>query len=420
MENNESMRLYAERLNRFNSAIALKPTDRVPVAPFFSSYVERVNGGSYKDYFYNHEAALESTVKFFQRYPLIDAAAAPLLNSGKTMELLHMQSLDWPGRPGTKVSDYSTHQVLEMEPMSQEEYPEMLNDFTGFMIRKYIPRVYPGLKALAGLDFSVAGASLSPAVLLQTAYAPEMLEAYKLMGQIAAEEAKVTEYTMKLVGALAQTGFPTIMTGMSEAPYDILGDYYRGTMGIFEDLIDPDMQEYMEAACEMFAQQQIRQLSYLKYVDMPYKRVFFPLHKGMDGFMNEEQYERLYWKPLKKIILALIDYGVTPYIYTEGKYDTRLDFLTDVPKGKVYYHFESVDMKRAKEKLSGIACISGNLPIALLEFGDKDAVIDRAKRLLDDCAPGGGYVFDFDGSLENAKEENVDAMFETLDKYGKY
>ncbi len=420
MDNNETMKLYGERLNRFNSAIALQPTDRVPLAPFFSCYPERLNGGSYKDFFYDHEKTIESTVKFYQKYPLIDAAAAPLLNSGKTMELLKMRTLDWPGRPGTKVSDYSTHQVIEMEPMSQEEYPEMLGDFTGFMIRKYIPRVYPGLKALAGFDLNVAGAGISPAVLLQSMLSPEMLEAYKLLEQISAEEAKVTDYTMKLTGALAQVGFPTIMTGMSEAPYDILGDYFRGTMGIFEDLIDPDMQEYMEQACEMFAQQQIRQLSYLKNIPLPYKRVFFPLHKGMDGFMNEEQYERLYWKPLKKIILALIDMDVTPYIYTEGKYDTRLDFLTDVPKGKVYYHFEAVDMKRAKEKLAGIACISGNLPMALLEFGKKEAVINSTRQLLEDCAPGGGYVFDFDGSLENAKDENVDAMFETLEKYGKY
>ena len=90
---------------------------------------------------------------------------------------------------------------------------------------------------------------------------------------------------------------------MSEAPYDILGDYFRGTMGIFEDLTDDSMQGYIEAACDLFADQQIQALQYLKYADLPVKRVFFPLHKAMDGFMNEEQYHRLYWKPLKKIMM---------------------------------------------------------------------------------------------------------------------
>lgn len=132
------------------------------------------------------------------------------------------------------------------------------------------------------------------------------------------------------------------------------------------------------------------------------------------------RYERFYWKPLKKIIMALIDMDVTPYLYGEGRYDTRLEMLTDVPKGKVLYHFERVDMKRAKEILGGRACIIGNLPISEVEFGKKETVIHTTRKLLEDCMPGGGYIFDFDGCLENAKQENLDAMFETLVKYGNY
>ena len=91
-----------------------------------------------------------------------------------------------------------------------------------------------------------------------------------------------------------------------------------------------------------------------------------------------------------------------------------------MPKGKVLYHFEKVDMKEAKRILGGTACIMGNLPVALLEFGKKEEVIAETRKLLEDCMPGGGYIFDFNGSLENSKPENLDAMFETLDKYGKY
>ena len=55
-----------------------------------------------------------------------------------------------------------------------------------------------------------------------------------------------------------------------------------------------------------------------------------------------------------------------------------------------------------------------------MEFGTRQQIIDDTRYLLDTCAPGGGYMFDFDGCLENAKEENIDAMFETLEKYGNY
>ena len=77
-------------------------------------------------------------------------------------------------------------------------------------------------------------------------------------------------------------------------------------------------------------------------------------------------------------------------------------------------------MKEAKRILGDTCCIIGNLSVSRMEFGTKEQIIDMTKYLLDTCAPGGGYIFDFDGSLENAKPENVEAMFETLDKYGKY
>ena len=411
-------KLFAERLNRVETAIHLGVPDRVPVFAFFSSYIQRAYGSSYADIYYDFDKAGQAAVQFHRDHPLMDIGLAPSYTSGRANEIAGSSMIDWPGRPGTKVSKYSSHQVLEREIMEQEEYPEMLNDFTGFMLRKYVPRAYGNLGGTAKLD-------LTPTVVLSTGmlspyYAPEAQAAFQKMAEIGAEDAKATAARDKYQGILGEMGFPPMMTGISEAPYDILGDYFRGTMGIFEDLSDPDMYEYMDQACDMFANQQIQALQYFRFADMPVKRVFFPLHKGMDGFMSEKQYERFYWKPLKKIMLALIDIGVTPYIYTEGPYNTRLDFLTDVPKGKVLYHFETVDMKAAKEKLSGIAAICGNLSVSQMEFSTKEQIIKETRELLDTCAPGGGYLFDFNGSLENCIPENMDAMFETLEKYGKY
>lgn len=414
----KGQKLFQERLNRVETAIHLGEPDKVPVFTFFSSYIQRAYGSNYANIFYDFEAAGEAAVKFHQDHPQLDIALTPQFTSGKANEIASSTMIDWPGRPGTKVSPFSSHQVIERELMMQEEYPEMLNDFSGFMIRRYVPRAYSNLKGMAGLN-------LTPAIVLSTGmlspyYSPEAQDTFQKLAQIGAEDAKAAAATTKYNNILADMGFPPMMTGASEAPYDILGDYFRGTMGIFEDMIDPDMQDYVEQACYMFAEQQIQSLQYFRFVDMPVKRVFFPLHKAMDGFMSDAQYERFYWKPLKKIILALIDMGVTPYIYTEGPYRTRLHHLADVPKGKVFYHFEDVDMAEAKRVLGNTAAICGNLSISRMEFGKKEDIAEDVKQLLDVCAPGGGYLFDFNGSLENCKPENMEIMFETLDKYGKY
>ncbi len=420
MMDEKTKKIYEEKLNRVNSAIELKPTDKVPVAPFFASYVQRSEGSSYRDLYYDYDKAGQAAVRFYQEHPMLDAfmGSATAFTSGKANEFADTQMIDWPGRPGTKVSDYSSHQVIEKEFMMQEEYPEMLNDFTGFMLRKYIPRAFPKLTALSDVYFI-------PTLVLNTGvlgplYSPNVQDAFHLIGKIGEEDRKAQAASSKFSSMIAEMGFPPFFTGMSLAPYDILGNSFRGTIGIFEDLVDEDMQEYMEQACYLFADQQIQALQYFRHADLPVKRVFFPLHKGVDGFMNEAQYERFYWKPLKKIMMALIEMGVTPYIYCEGSYNTRLEQLTDVPRGKVLYHFENVNMKEAKRILGGTACISGNLSISQLEFGKKETIIRETRQLLEDCMPGGGYIFDFDGNLENAKAENLDAMFETLSKYGSY
>ena len=54
-----------------------------------------------------------------------------------------------------------------------------------------------------------------------------------------------------------------------------------------------------------------------------------------------------------------------------------------------------------------------------LEFGTKEETIRQTKELIDICAPGGGYIFGASGCVENAKRENLEAMLETLDTYGR-
>jgi hypothetical protein len=406
-------KLFAERLRRVEDAIALREPDKVPVAPFFASVIQRFYNSSYKDFYYDYGKAGDAFLKFYMDYPLCDGHYCSGFTSGRANELAGSTMIDWPGRPGTVVSDYSSHQVIEHEFMLPEEYPELLGDFTGFMIRKYIPRAYSNLKGFGDIGFT-------PTVVLSTGllkplYAPEMLKIYETLSQIGRLDAEATATLLDYTAKLSGTGLPGMFCGVSEVPYDILGDYFRGTVGIMEDLLE--YEDEIAAACDMFAEQQIASMQYLGALQIPAKRIFFPMHKGMDGFMSPGQYEKLYWKPFRKIIDALISLGVTPYLYTEGRYDSRLEQLADVPKGKVMYHFETVDMVKAKKLLGGTGCILGNLPIAMLEYGKKEEVADTCKFLIDTCAPGGGYIFDFSGSLENAKKENLDVMFDTLEKY---
>jgi len=404
---------FEARIKRFNDAVELKEPDRVPVVPMIASAAQRLNGSSYRDLYYDYDRAGQAAVDFYKKY-MPDATTFSGFTSGRANEIAETKVIDWPGRPGSKISIYSSHQVMEYEFMTADEYPELLNDFTGFMLNKYVPRVFPGLKGLGNTKFYTS-------IILNTGFfrymcTPEASEAYLKLVEIQKEHAIADAATARWQKEIGALGLPPAWTGAGEAPYDILGDYFRGTMGMFDDLIENE--DYVVKACDLFADLQIESFEYFKRAKMPVKRVFFPLHKGMDGFMSPEMYEKVYWKPLKKVFLALVDMGVTPVAYSEGKYNTRIEQLRDFPKGKMLVHFESADMARAKKILGDTACISGNLPIYLLEHGTPEQVSDYCKYLIDTCAPGGGYIFDTDACVEDSKPENMDAMFETLYTYG--
>lgn len=411
--NDEAKRKYEDRLRRTEAAIALQEPDQIPIMPCIVSIAQRYNGSCYEDLFYNYERAGEAALKFYDEYQP-DAHNFAGFTSGKANELAGSSMIDWPGRPGTIVDRFSSHQVIEHEYLLPEEYPELINNFDGFMLRKYIPRAFPKLAALSKV-------SCNPAIVLNTGFLrnfcdPDVLKAYELLAEIAKYDAEAAEATAKYQGQLAAMGIPNAMSGMCEAPFDILGDYFRGTMGMLNDQIE--YEDEIEQVCEMFANQQIAALQCYRDADMPVKRVFFPLHKGMDGFMSPAQFERLYWAPFRRMLDALVEMGIRPIIYTEGPYNSRLEQICNVPEGKCIVHLEQADMRRAKETVGKVACLAGNLPHYLLEFGKKEEVVDYCKFLIDTCAPGGGYIFDTDACIENAKKENLEAMFETLYTYG--
>jgi uroporphyrinogen-III decarboxylase len=412
---NDAVGQFKARIKRIEDTVALRESDRIPLAPMIGTLPYFLDNTTYKESMYNYPRAVQAIIKFYEEFHPDAATVRAVFISGRANEIAQSSMIDWPGRPGTRVPDFSTHQVIENEYMTQDEYPELLSDFTGFMIRKYIPRAFPALKGLSGINF--VPSKILNTTSLAPLYSAQAREAFELLGETGKEDAHAAEASKAVAKQVAKMGFPPLTTGAGEAPFDILGDFYRGTLGVLTDQVEcPDR---IEAACDMFADIQIVSYEYFKRVSLPVKRVFFPLHKGMDGFMSPGQYEKLYWKPLKKVMLALIDMGVTPYIYTEGEYNTRIEQLADVPKGKVIYHFETADMKRAKKILNDTACISGNFPVYLLEHGSKQQVIEKVKKLIDICAPGGGYIFDTNAVIENAKRENLEAMFDTALTYGK-
>jgi uroporphyrinogen-III decarboxylase len=118
---------------------------------------------------------------------------------------------------------------------------------------------------------------------------------------------------------------------------------------------------------------------------------------------------------------ALIADGIMVNLFAEGTHNDRLDYYNDFPKGWVTYMFDRTDMAKAKKAVGDKCCITGNVPASLVITGTPQQVKESCRKLIEDCAPGGGYVLAGGCSATETKNpENFRMFMEAAVEYGTY
>lgn len=405
---------YEERLKRVKDSVQLKEPDRVPLVPVMQGFPIIYAGGTYKECMYDW-TAVGRCLDIFYRDFKPDLGWDPIFwYPAKYMEEAGLNWFRWPGKHIKEPN--VLYQYIEGEYMKGEEYPEAIQDISKFMLNKWIPRSFSKLQGFSALDFrnSMWMGHMNMLAPFGLPEVQKSLKAAMKAGQTLLEwYSYLAEYDKKME---EEFGVPVAYATFAFAPFDMIGDTMRGTVKILFDLYDhPDELFTLIDKVTEFAIPDA--IAAAKASGRPW--IWMWLHKGVDEFMSDEKFKKFYWPSLRKCITAFADAGCTPMVYVEGKYNTRLHYLTEIPKGKVVYLFEDTDMANAKKILKDTACIAGNVPNTILAFGKKQEVVDYCKWLIDTCAPGGGYMMDTSALLDNAKPENVKAMFETTETYGR-
>jgi uroporphyrinogen-III decarboxylase len=252
---------------------------------------------------------------------------------------------------------------------------------------------------------------------LMPAVMPEVRKAYQAIIDYGEETAKWMGPIMQFDREATEAGYPSMFGGQSHAPFDILADTMRGTKGIILDM-------YRQPEKLLAAIEKVTPMNIAVGIDGANMSgrpiVFFALHKGDDTFMSSAQYEKFYWPTFRKVILGLIDEGLVPLLFAEGRYDNRLEIIKDLPRGKVIWHFDRTDMFRAKKILGDNACIAGNVPASLLCTGTPKAVKEYCRKLIEVCGEGGGFILTGGASIDKGDPDNLRAMTEAVMEYGAY
>jgi hypothetical protein len=409
----EKAQLFAARERRVMDAVQLKVPDRIPIIVRYGFFPARYAGITMQEFMYDVEKLWDSQWKTITDFPsdmVQNPYPARLL--GPVLDALDSRQVKWPGR---NLAPDLSFQFVEEEYVKPEEYPALLSDPSDFIVRRYWPRIFGALKGLEELaplhDMLSYGSIVADTLAFGL---PAVTRAFDALRKAGEESKIVTNYSRKFTQKAADEGFPIEMGSSVQAPFDTIGDFFRGTKGIMLDMYRrPEM---VIKACETFLPFMIeRAAAGAKVSGNP--RVFIPLHKGADGFMSREQFLKFYWPTLQELMVRLIERNLVPCPFIEGDYTSRLDIIKDIPAGKAMYTFEATDMVQAKKILGGRICIRGNVPGSLLATGTPSDIEQYCRKLIDQVGRDGGFILDTATSLDDAQPENVRAMFEVVGAY---
>ncbi len=407
---------YQAREKRVWDAIRLQKPDRVPIVCYDEYFSLKQGGLTPADAYYNVERAsqvfVEQVIKF--NWDMVSLFGNL---PGEVGEEIGLTSNKWAGY---NLPSNQEFQYVEKEYLLADEYDQFLRDPGDFIVRKMWPRMATGLEPFG---------SFPSLLMMSHAYTPiydlamlagqpdvrEMLEKLISIGE------KMNVYNAGLdrtVQALMEKGMPVFVETPAHAPFDWISDYFRGIKGTMLDMYyRPDK---LKAAIDLITPHMIEYtIQTAREVGVDY--VSIPLHRGADPFMSNKQYAEFYWPGLKALLLALIDAEITPMPYWEGSYTNRLEFLAELPPGKIWAHFDVIDLGKAKEMIGDVMCFWGNVPAQTLISGSPEQTQDYVKKLIDTFGDNGGLIVDGAvGIPKEAKLENVLAMTETVFEYGIY
>lgn len=390
---------YEERFARYITAMNGGTPDRIPVRFFFQEAAARNAGLTNQQVGCDYNLAFECTRKMAED---MDSDAV-MLNAiwsnygvGKALGLRYFHV------PGVDVGIDSVLQYSEPEGeedlfMREDEYDELSDDPTGFLVNKWLSRASSRVKGLGQqVDFDHNTALIAGSM----AYANYM----NAFGPASAR----LKY---------ESGVVSANSGMVKAPFDILADKFRGYTNLIMDCYERP--EKVLKACEALMPHMVANA--LASAD-PDKNVPITLwaHRGCIPFVNREMFDSLYFATLKPVIEEIVSKGYQILFYGEGNWEAHYGDLLTLPDNTLIYHLDRGEPEKAavlKKKFS----ISGGLRYDLLTRGTTEEIRSYLKGLFDVLARDGGYMLDASAlMLSDIKPENVRAAVDYTLEHGVY
>ncbi|KPU42479.1 uroporphyrinogen decarboxylase (URO-D) [Oxobacter pfennigii] len=379
--------LYQERLDDIIATTNHKEPKRVPVMANMSYWTLAYANAKFRDVYKDGDLLAEKYTKFLDDIYFDSTFFVGISTPFEIIEILGSKSF-FISEDGT------TLQHHENAAMLPEDYPEFIKDPMKFMIDVLALRKFPNLNKSREEAYET----------LKTA-----LKAYV---NWRACNAKVSALAKGKYGLVEVTG-----PSKAYAPADLIFDRLRGFAGMLTDIRRAPglLEEAVNALSPIYTNLATSSIN----SPFPYSRS--TLH--CPTYLGAKNFERFFWSTYKEMLLKIHEKGCKTLMFLEGEWEKYYDYINELPKSSALGFIEYDDVIEAKKRVGNTITIVGGVPLNKLRFAPKQECIDFAKRIIDECAPGGGFIFSTDKALISKDDVNIDnfrAVNEFVHEYGKY
>lgn len=379
---------------RLEEAWNLREADRVPVAPINCYILPYLAGISIREMFFEPDKLIAATIQ-----------ARELLGGGDNVDpnVTTLNHLSLFGRAGWDQATLDWRIWDDFPPEgnlpSLYEKP-IIEDYDDVMERGFSTILFN-----RKLENGIHSRSLDDLIYYEFEYPQVYSSAWRRFVQ----EQKI----------------PLLMGGRACHPLDLL-QYYRGIANLTRDIFQrPDkVKEMCQWLVEYETTLAMRDAMIMGAGEVPGAEIIFFVNGGPPG-MSPRIFDEFFWPVAKTMVDIFVKRGFKVHCHWDNDLTPNLETMQDLaaglPRGKLLLDLEKTDMKKAKEMLGDAVCLFGNVPSAMLCYGTPAEVDAYCRQLIEDCAPGGGFVLSTECETPwDARPENVRAIIQAAHKYGRY
>lgn len=384
--NNNTAEMLRQRSQRFHDAVDFQKTDRIPNLACVVAWKILDAGYSFEEAFHDDRIMERCVRQFVERYS-VDAISDP--GAGSAYKLMDVFGTEGYFRAKGHRIDVTPFCLAEAQ-----ELPAYLENREEFLLRHLLPRKIPQWKSKTREDFRRA------------------LEEQAHMENYGSRITRVLqeEYGMPLLSS-SQWGVPTPLIETLLHPV-------RGVRGLSCDLhrIPEQLDELIAAEDGKNLRAVIEQLDHGP-AGHDY-RFCFDLRTVIrtSCLLSRKQFERYYWRSMKPVFDACARNHKHILVMVEGSGAHIFDLFRDYPRGVITLMIEHDDPFALRRQLPNVA-IAGGMPLLLLGHGTPRECVAHTKRLVQELATEGGYIFcqsNFMCYPNDARRENLLAVCDWL------